>query len=468
MTALHSTPNMLTESATKLVARLRAAFESGKSRPLSYRQERLVRIDRFLAERQQDIETALRDDLGKPPTETYAAEVAVVQRELHIMQKMLPRWMAPERASIPLFAQPGKCSIYRDALGVVLIFAPWNYPLQLALVPLIGAIAGGNCVVLKPSEVAPATSRLLAEVLTQYLDGDCVQIAEGGPEVATELLAERFDHIFYTGNGTVGRIVLQAAVKHLTPVTLELGGKSPCIVDRSADLDVAARRIVWGKFMNAGQTCVAPDYLLVEATVEELLLERMRGSIHEFYGPDPKTSPDYGRIINARHHRRLMQLLPGSGDIVVGGIGIEADRYIAPTILRNVSPGSPIMADEIFGPILPVLKIQDIDEAIAFVSARPKPLALYLFSGDKDVQSRVLERTSSGGAVVNHTTMHVAIDSLPFGGIGPSGMGAYHGRASFDTFTHRKSVLHKSTWLDPRLIYPPYSESKMKWLRRLL
>jgi len=261
---------------------------------------------------------------------------------------------------------------------------------------------------------------------------------------------------------------VEAAARHLTPVTLELGGKSPCIVDRDVDLDVAARRIVWGKFYNAGQTCIAPDYLLVHEGVEEALLTKMRQVLVDFYGADPRQSADYGRIVNLQHHRRLLALLPGSGDVVAGGAADENDRYIAPTILRNVHPDAPVMADEIFGPILPVLRVRGIDEAVAFVNARPKPLALYLFSNDRTVQNDVLERTSSGGAVVNHTLLHEAIPALPFGGVGASGMGAYHGKASFDTFSHRKSILVKSTWFDLSLQYPPYDETKKKWLRRLV
>jgi acyl-CoA reductase-like NAD-dependent aldehyde dehydrogenase len=336
------------------------------------------------------------------------------------------------------------------------------------LVPLIGALAAGNCAILKPSEIAPATSALLATILPKYLDSECVQVVEGGAELATALLAERFDAIFYTGNAAVARIVMEAAAKHLTPVTLELGGKSPCIVDRSADLDVAARRIVWGKFYNAGQTCIAPDYILVHSAIEEALCTRMKQTLLDFYGPDPRSSPDFGRIVNARHHQRLTKLLSGSGDIVVGGDVDEQQRYFAPTILRKVPVNSPVMVDEIFGPILPVLSVPDIGVAIAFINSCPKPLSLYLFTNDRGVQAQVLERTSSGGVVINHTLMHEVIPSLPFGGVGASGMGAYHGKASFETFSHRKAVLVKSTWLDLPIQYPPYDERKKKWLRRLV
>jgi aldehyde dehydrogenase (NAD+) len=457
-------------SPAALVTQLRNSFDSGRTRPLAYRQQQLAGLARFLQEHERDIEEALHHDLGKPALEAFTAEIAFTAREIAMARKKLSTWARPQRVRTPLFAQPGKCLIYPEPLGVVLIIAPWNYPLQLSIGPLLGALAAGNCAVLKPSEVAPATSALLATWLPQYVDGECLQIVEGGGAETTALLAERFDHIFYTGNGTVGRIVMAAAAKHLTPVTLELGGKSPCIVDPSADLDGAARRILWGKFYNAGQTCVAPDYVLVHEAVEEALLARLKQTLRDFYGEDPRQSPDFGRIVNAHHLARLRRLLPGSGEVFVGGDAdaSEAERYLAPTILRNVPADAPVMADEIFGPILPVLRVHDVDEAIAFISGRPKPLALYLFTTDAEVQTRVLERTSSGGVAVNHTTMHVAVSSLPFGGVGASGMGAYHGRASFDTFSHRKAVLVKSNWLDLRLIYPPYDESKKKWLRRLV
>jgi aldehyde dehydrogenase (NAD+) len=456
------------EKVPELVSRMRASFESGRTRPLEYRLEQLAGMARFLSEREKEIEQAIHSDLGRPALEVYSSEVAFVASELALVRKKLASWMKPQRVPTSLVGQPGKSLIYREPLGVVLIIAPWNYPLQLALVPLLGAIAAGNCAIVKPSEVAPATGELLAARLNDYVDPRCAQVIIGGVAETTELLAERFDHIFYTGNGTVGRIVMEAAAKNLTPVTLELGGKSPCIVDRQTDLPVAARRIVWGKFYNAGQTCVAPDYVLVHQSVEEGLLSQMKETIHDFFGADPSSSPDYGRIVNTRHHRRLMKLIPGSGEVFAGGHSDEDDRYIAPTILRDVPPDSSVMADEIFGPILPVIGVRDIEQAISFVNQRPKPLALYLFSNDPLVQQTVLERTSSGGVTVNHTLIHLAVPSLPFGGIGPSGMGAYHGRSTFEAFSHRKSVLVKPTWLDPSIFYPPYTDFKKMCIRKLL
>jgi aldehyde dehydrogenase (NAD+) len=450
------------------VARLRRSFDHGRTRPLQFRQQQLAALARLLKEREREIQQALGDDLGKPALESSVIEISLVANELAFTRKRLRSWIRPERVSTPFIVQPGKSRILREPLGVALIIAPWNYPVQLALTPLIGAIAAGNCAVLKPSELAPATSALLARFIPQYLDNDCVQVVEGGPAEANAILAERFDYIFYTGGSSVGRIVMEAAAKHLTPVTLELGGKSPCIVDEHTDLAVAARRILWGKFLNAGQTCIAPDYVLVHEKVESELLARMKQTVHDFFGDDPQKSPDFARIVNLRHYRRLMNLLPGSGEILVGGSGNEDERYFEPTILHQVPPDSPAMMEEIFGPILPVLKVKNIDEAIAFVNQRPKPLALYLFTKDSQVRSRVLERTSSGAALVNHTCMHAVVPSLPFGGVGSSGMGAYHGKTTFETFSHRKAVLLKPAGLDVPIMYPPYTKFKQKWIRRLM
>ncbi len=449
------------------VTDLRAAFDSGRTRSIDWRLEQLGGIKRMLREREREIVEALRADVGKPELEAYAAEVAFTAGELDYVKRRLRGWMKPERVPTPIFTQPGVSRVHREPLGVVLVIGPWNYPFQLVMAPLVGALAAGNCAVIKPSEVAPATSSVIARFLPDYVDRACVRVVEGGVPETTELLAQRFDHIFYTGNGAVGRIVMAAAAKHLTPVTLELGGKSPCIVDRDVDLEVAARRIAWGKFYNAGQTCVAPDYVLVHESRHDALIDRLKATVREFYGADPKASADYGRVVNARHHQRLMKLMP-SGEAAIGGEADEADRYIAPTVLTGVSPDSPAMAEEIFGPILPVLKVASIDEAIGFVNARPKPLALYVYSADAAVQQQVIERTSSGGAAINHCWLHLTVPELPFGGVGESGIGAYHGKATFDIFCHKKAVLKKPTGIDPAILYPPYTESKAKWIRRLL
>ena len=464
---LVSTPTEVPEGpAPSLVRALRGYFETGATRPLSWRLGQLDAIGHFLMEREEDIFAALAADLGKPATEAFGAEIGVTLTELRLSRKKLRSWMKPERVGTSAVAMPGRSHIYREPLGVTLIIGAWNYPLQLVLLPLVGAIAAGNCAVLKPSEVAPNVSALLAKWVPMYLDPKAVQVVAGGVPEATALLREKWDHILYTGNGTVGRIVMEAASKHLTPVTLELGGKSPCIVDESADLDMAAKRIVYGKFFNAGQTCVAPDYVLVHDHVHDALVNRMVSTIREFYGDDPKQSPDFARIVNERHHARLTRLLANT-DVVTGGEADLSDRYIAPTILRNVSEDDPVMQEEIFGPILPVISVPSVESAIGFVNRHEKPLALYVFAGDEAAQDRVLSGTSAGGTVLNHVWLHVGVPELPFGGVGESGMGAYHGRQSFETFSHKRSVLKKPTLPDPPILFPPYSARKLRWLKKL-
>jgi aldehyde dehydrogenase (NAD+) len=456
-----------TEEIPQLLSGVRRTFESGRTRPLEWRKGQLRRLRAMLIEREDIFLDALREDLGKPRFEGWLAETGFVAGEIDYIAKRLARWMRPERVRTPLANQPGKSVIVREPFGVVLVIGPWNYPIQLVLSPLAGALAAGNCAVLKPSEVTPASSAALAEWLPKYLDASAVKVVEGGVDETQALLAERFDYIFYTGGGKVGRIVMEAAAKHLTPVTLELGGKSPCFVDADVDLDVAAKRIVWGKFLNAGQTCVAPDYLLVHQSVERALVDRMRSTLRTFYGDDPKRSADYARIVNDRHWRRLVGLLD-EGEAVIGGERDANGRYIAPTVVTGVGGDSKVMQDEIFGPILPLLTVRDADEAVRFVSARPKPLALYVFSRDARSVRRFVDGTSSGGVCVNDVVTHLACPELPFGGVGESGMGAYHGHHSFETFSHRKAVLDKSTRVDPPVRYPPYDANKEKWARRLV
>jgi aldehyde dehydrogenase (NAD+) len=447
---------------------LNATFGSGRTRPYGWRIGQLDALLRMLSSEEGPILEALAEDLGKSRIEGWATEINETTASVKYLRRHLNKWMKPERVGTPLRMRPGKSWVQREPLGVVLVISPWNFPLLLSLNPLAGALAAGNAVLLKPSEVSPATSALMARLIPRYLDRDAVAVIEGGVVETTEVLKQRFDHIFYTGNGTVGRIVMEAASRHLTPVTLELGGKNPCVVDERADLEVAARRIAWTKFGNCGQTCVAPDYLLVHETVHDRFVALLTKTITSFYGPRPAESPDYGRIINERHHHRLMDLLAGSGDVALGAEGSATQRYIAPTVLTNVPADAPVMRDEIFGPILPVLRVRDLDEAIGFIRARPKPLALYLFSSDKQSQERVLNETSSGGVVINHVAVHLSVPGLPFGGVGASGMGVYHGKSSLDTFSNRKAVLKKGTGLDPDLLYPPYTPSKESWLRRLM
>jgi aldehyde dehydrogenase (NAD+) len=466
MSLAHHGPEPRTdlEQIPEIVTRLRASFEAERTRPLAWRRSQLERLRALLDDHGEELVEALQADLHKPELEARAADVSSVKSEIRLALKNLARWTKPKRVGGMPFL--GRSQIVHEPLGVVLVIAPWNYPVQLLLSPLVGALAAGNAVVLKPSELTPHTSAALAKHVPDYLDTEAVALVEGGVEETTALLAERFDHIFYTGNGSVGRIVMEAAARHLTPVTLELGGKSPCIVDDDVDVEVTARRIAWGKFINAGQTCIAPDYLLVHEDREEALVEALAKVIREFYGDDPKQSSDFARIVNGRHHQRVARLLK-DGDVVVGGQVDENLNYVAPTLLRNVSADSDVMREEIFGPVLPVLKVKDMPEAIRFVNQREKPLALYVFSNDERVQQEVIERTSSGGACVNGTILHLANPQLPFGGVGPSGMGAYHGRYSFETFSHRKSVLRRKLKRDPRFLYPPYGKWKTRLARKL-
>jgi aldehyde dehydrogenase (NAD+) len=449
------------------IARLRASFDSGKTRPEAWRRGQLERLKAMVEENESAINEALHADLGKSGFEARMTETGAVLSEIGHTLSRLKAWMQPEKISTPLSNQPGHSRIVHEPLGVVLIMAPWNYPVNLVLTPLIGAIAAGNCAAIKPSEVSARTSELLARLIPAYLDPDAFEVFEGGADVSTALLEERFDHIFFTGSEQIGRIVMTAAARRLTPVTLELGGKSPCIIHEDADLATAARRVAWGKFLNAGQTCIAPDYVLVHESVAEAFVERLGVSIRKFFGKDPKTSPDYPRIISERHFDRVAGLI-GGGDIAIGGETDRLQKYIAPTVLTGVSPEAEVMREEIFGPVLPVITYREIDDAIRFVSSRPKPLALYLFAKSKEIHRQVIERTSSGGACINDVVMHLAVPDLPFGGVGSSGMGAYHGRASFDTFSHKRSVLTKSEHLDVPLRYPPFSRLKLralKWLQ---
>ncbi|WP_033308767.1 aldehyde dehydrogenase family protein [Streptomyces iakyrus] len=435
----HSAP----EQPADVVARLRATFRTGRTKPVEWRMSQLRRLRDMLTENGTDLAAALHTDLGKSATEAFRTEIDFTVREIDHTLDHLADWLRPEPAPAPAHLG-GDVSVWTqyDPLGVVLVIAPWNYPAQLLLAPVVGALASGNAVVAKPSELSPATSAVLARLLPAYLDTDAVAVVEGGVPETTALLAERFDHIFYTGNGTVGRIVLRAAVEHLTPVTLELGGKSPAFVDRDTDLAVVADRLARGKFLNAGQTCVAPDYVLTDpetaAALEPLLVNAVRG----LYGSDPAASDEYGRIINERHFDRLTGLLD-SGRTVVGGTSDRAAKYIAPTVLADVSPDAPVMREEIFGPILPIVTVPGVDEAIDFINDRDKPLALYVFSESEGTRRRFAAETSSGGLGHGLPLAHLTVSDLPFGGVGESGMGNYHGRYSIETFSHRKAVLDK-------------------------
>jgi aldehyde dehydrogenase (NAD+) len=462
-----ASPSPETPETPALVARLRATYESGATRPLEWRRHQLLQIVKMLEENEEEFQQALAADLGKPRVEGYLTDIAFVISEIHLMLKNLKKWNKAERVPTPIVAMPAKSQLIPEPLGMVLVIAPWNYPIQLLLVPAAGAIAAGNAVVMKPSEVSVATSTALARHIPRYLDQSAIALVEGGVPETTELLEQRFDHIFYTGNGTVGRIVMAAAAKHLTPVTLELGGKSPVIVDASADIDIAARRVAWGKWLNAGQTCVAPDYVLVDKKVEAQFVDALGRAITDFYGNDPKSSTDYGRIVSPRHFDRLNAMLD-SGTVVIGGQSSATDRFISPTVLRDVDMNSRLMTEEIFGPLLPIVPVDNVDEAIKQVTSRSHPLALYVFAKSKAVIDKVLARTTAGGVTVNGTLMHLTSPHLPFGGVGESGMGGYHGKAGVRLFQHMKPVLARGTRIDPSLAYPPYTDRKMKIFRKIL
>jgi aldehyde dehydrogenase (NAD+) len=447
---------------------LRKTFDSGRTRPAAWRKEQLAGLRRLLDECEDDLLAALRADLGRPAVEAYAADVGHTKAELRHLHSHVERWMRPTKAHVPATVAPGKAWIHPEPLGVVLVIAPWNYPFQLLLEPLAAALAAGNCVVAKPSEVAPASSETIARLLPRYVDTDAVLVVEGGVPETTALLEQRWDHIFFTGSTSVGRVVAEAAARHLTPTTLELGGKSPTYVHASANLDVAARRIVWGKFLNAGQTCIAPDYVLADRSIRDELVDKLRASVHDFYGDEPQRSASLARIVNDRHVERLQGLLADAGTVVTGGTVHAADRYVAPTITLDPSPTSPVMQEEIFGPILPVLAVDGPDEAVDFVNARPKPLALYVFAEDDAPVDAVVEGTSSGGVCVNQTLMHIVPASLPFGGVGDSGSGSYHGKAGFGAFSHHRSVLRKPSKPDLKLLYPPYSRLAERLARLVL
>ncbi|MFJ8933036.1 MULTISPECIES: aldehyde dehydrogenase family protein [unclassified Streptomyces] len=438
-TVNHSTP----EQPADVVSRLRATFHSGRTKPVAWRTTQLQRLRELLTTHGQDIAAALHADLGKSSTEAFRTEIDFTVREIDHTLDHLDAWLRPEPAPVPPhLGDDATAWTQYDPLGVALVIAPWNYPVQLLLTPLLGALAAGNAVVAKPSELAPATSTVLARLLPQYLDTDAVAVVEGAIPETTALLAERFDHIFYTGNGAVGRIVMRAAAEHLTPVALELGGKSPAFVDRGTDLGVVADRLVRGKFLNAGQTCVAPDYVLTDPETARALEPALIRAVEAVFGADPKTSTEFGRIINERHFDRLSALLD-SGRTVTGGDSDRTVKYIAPTVLTDVDPKSPVMAEEIFGPILPIVTTTDLGAAIDFINDRDKPLALYVFTDSDTTRQRLAAETSSGGLGFGLPLAHLTVSDLPFGGVGESGMGSYHGRYSIETFSHRKAVLEK-------------------------
>jgi len=443
----------------------RAFLFTGVSREIAFRIENLKALKKTIENNEKKILAALKSDLGKSEIEAYVSEIAPVLQEIDYTLRKIKSWVKPQKVHAPLISFPAVSYIYPEPYGSVLIIGPWNYPFLLLVSPLIGSMSAGNCSVVKPSEIAPKTSQVVANIIKENFEQTYIAVAEGGVEETQKLFSQKFDYIFFTGSMRVGRIVMESAAKHLTPVTLELGGKSPCIVDKDVNIEITAKRIVFGKYFNAGQTCIAPDYLLVHEAIKDKLLKIIKITIKEFYGDDPLESPDYGRIINEQHFSRLSDLLK-EGDIVAGGSVNLDNLYIAPTVINNISWSNKIMKDEIFGPILPVIEYNDLNEVISILSKRPKPLALYFFSNNKNKQKKILEETSSGGVSINDTLSHAMNKKLPFGGVGDSGMGFYRGKFSFDTFSHKKSVLKKSFFIDLKEKYPPY-KMPLKWIKRI-
>uniref|UniRef100_A0A8C7K0G9 Aldehyde dehydrogenase n=1 Tax=Oncorhynchus kisutch TaxID=8019 RepID=A0A8C7K0G9_ONCKI len=449
-----------------VVERARRAFQTGMSKPLKFRVHQLKNLHRFITERRKDIADAVKKDLNKTEHSTELFETLGLEGEIDVAVERLAEWAAPRPVEKSLLTILDEVYIQPEPLGVVLIIGAWNYPWAVTLQPLVAAIAAGNAAVVKPSEVSSHSAKVMEELLPLYLDKELYPVVCGGVSETQELLRQRFDHIFYTGNSTVGKLVMEAAARHLTPVTLELGGKSPCYIDKDVDLRVACRRITWGKFVNCGQTCIAPDYILCEPSIQNRVVEGIRQTLLEFYGPDPKSSPDYGRIINQRHFNHVMALLDGY-TAALGGQSDSSQRYIAPTVVKDVPPHARLMQEEIFGPLLPIVTVSDIDDAIHFISEREKPLAIYVFSSNKKVIKRMLAETTSGGVTVNDVMMHYTLNSLPFGGVGQSGTGRYHGKHSFDQFSHHRACLVKSLGMErvnmPR--YPPQNHQKARRVR---
>lgn len=449
-------------SIKELAHHMRSLCLTHGTLPVSLRKERILKLKKSIQARESLINQALKEDLGKSTFETYATEIGFILDEIGHTLKNIDEWSKPKKVKTPLTLFPGKSTVYPDAYGVVLIISPWNYPFQLCLSPLIGAVAAGNRVVIKPSEFAPKTSSVIQLILEDVFKKDEVILVEGGVEETQILLTQKFDYIFFTGSTMVGKIIMRAASEYLTPVTLELGGKSPCLIEESANLDMAAKRCAWGKFLNAGQTCVAPDYVLVPRHLQEEFISKLKNHLQVFYG-NVKSSKDYPRIINEKHFDRLMSLVVPE-KLAIGGDSSREEKYISPTVMKDVSWNDKVMEDEIFGPLLPIIPYDSLPDAIEQIVTRPKPLAFYVFSENESKRQEIITKVPFGGGCINDTVIHLANPNLPFGGVGTSGIGSYHGKKSFDTFTHYKSVFEQGSLVDIPLRYPPY-EGKLSWLK---
>lgn len=461
------TTEIETSAATKKMQQSvqdqRAYFNTGKTKDLEFRLKMLRLLKTAIESHKENLEAALKKDLNKSETESYATEIGVTIAEINHYISNLRTWVRGHKVPTPLFFLPGKSEIRYEPYGVCLVIGPWNYPFKNLFGPVLGAVSAGNCIVLKPSENAPNTAAAIKDMVSEHFDPEYMVVIEGGVSETTELLKEKFDYLFFTGGTEIGKIIYQAAAKHLTPVTLELGGKSPAIIHKSANLEVTAKRLAWGKFINLGQTCIAPDYLLVDNSIKDKLIERLKKAIVDFYGEDPSKSPDLGRIVNKHHFNRVKGLI--EGDVIFGGDSNEEDRFIGPTIINNVKLDDKVMQEEIFGPIIPIIGYDDIEEAIDIINKRPKPLALYVFSNNHGARKKVINSTSSGGVCINETIMHVGSPYLPFGGVGSSGIGAYNGRTGFETFSHRRSVMTRSFMFDVPQKYPPFTDGKLSFIK---
>lgn len=453
-------------SVHETVEQQRAFFASGRTKNVHFRIEQLKKLRDGIKRNEHLLYDALKKDLGKARVESYMTEIGFTYGEINHMIHKVRSWSKPRSVRSGLVNMDARSEIHYEPFGVVLVMAPWNYPFQLTIAPLAAAIAAGNCAVVKPADYSGHTSEVMRKIISESFDPSYVSVFLGNRTVNLAVLEERYDMICFTGSPSLGRVVMEKASRHLTPVLLELGGKSPCIVDEDAQVELAAKRIAFGKYLNAGQTCIAPDYLFAHAKIKDRLLDRIRHYIHQFYGGDPRQSPDFGRIINARQYERVKGLL-GAGTIVEGGQTADEERYIAPTIIDGISPSDPIMNEEIFGPLLPVMTFSHIGEVEAFVTSREKPLALYYFSQSRAKQKRMLMNTSAGGVCINDTIMHISNPNLPFGGVGSSGMGQYHGHHSFLSFSHAKPVLRKTTLFDLPIRYAPYKDSMLRLAKRI-
>lgn len=456
---------MILQSITQTIVKQRELFRSGLTRPVKFRLEQLEKLKQGILKYEDDIIDALKMDLNKPEFEAYATEVGLVLNSISHMTKNLEKWAKVKVVKTPIQLIPAKSSIKYEPLGIVLIVAPFNYPFQLLIEPLLGAIAAGNTAILKPSEYTPKTEAIIVKLISEVFSPDYIKVVTGGRDVSEGLFNAPFDHIFFTGSVQTGKVVMKAAAENLIPVTLELGGKSPTIVHKDADIKMAALRIAWGKFMNAGQICVAPDYVYVHKDVEQLFIDEVLKCILSFYGALPIKSPDYCRIVNEKHFNRIVSLIDHD-KVVIGGQYDASQKYIAPTVMKNVTWDDAVMQEEIFGPIMPILVYDSIETVIETITQKPKPLAFYVFSESESLQEYLVDQVPFGGGCINDTIMHVASQYLPFGGTGHSGMGAYHGEESFITFSHRKSILKKSSVFELKLLYPPY-KNNVQWIRKI-